>query len=546
MIEWAIVSAMATRRNPLPHLLGRVVTLILLPGLSGALLLLSFPSFDFSALAWVGFVPLLFALGKSPWRTAFGQGWLAGVVFFSGTLSWVVIAMHQYGHVPLAVSYLVMLLLSSYCALFFGTFAAVLPLVAGKSGWLTVWTAPALWVCLEYVRSHLFSGFPWALLGYSQYHALSVIQIADITGVYGVSFILVLANTVIAKILEAIRSRVLVLATEQPLPLPWVTTTLSVGLFAAVIWYGDWHLAPHRDVVNDPPVRIGLVQANVDQSQKWDVAFRRETIDRYERLTMQLTDHSDLVIWPEASTPFLFEVEVNYRDELLNFVKDHGVPLLFGSPAAMPDKTHNQLRLTNSAFLVGSNGMVLDRYDKIHLVPFGEYIPLKDVFSFLDKMVVGIGDFFPGNGPDVMSGPGGRFGVVICFEVIFPDVVRSFVEQGAQYMVTITNDAWFGRSSAPYQHFAMVVFRAVENRVFFARAANTGISGFIDAQGHILRASDIFVEEALTGEIRAAGPQSLYTAYGDVFAYGCGILTLLALVWRPAPKAPILRRPHAR
>src|SRR5437870_136180 len=350
----------------------RFIHLLLFPVLSGTLLVLCFPKYDLDFLAWIALVPLLIAIREKPWRTAFGQGWLAGLVYFGGTLSWVINAMHQYGKVPFPLSFLVMLLLAGYCALFVALFAAILVTLPDSRGVLRPWTAAALWVTLEWLRGHLFSGFPWALLGYSQYHALSVIQIADITGVYGVSFILVLANTVIAKILEAIRSRVLVLATEQPLPIPWVTTTLSVGLFAAVIWYGDWHLAPHRDVVNDPPVRIGLVQANVDQSQKWDVAFRRETIDRYERLTMQLTDHSDLVIWPEASTPFLFEVEVNYRDELLNFVKDHGVPLLFGSPAAMPDKTHNQLRLTNSAFLVGSNGMVLDRYDKIHLVPFGE------------------------------------------------------------------------------------------------------------------------------------------------------------------------------
>ncbi len=173
--------------------------------------------------------------------------------------------------------------------------------------------------------------------------------------------------------------------------------------------------------------------------------------------------------------------------------------------------------------------MVLDRYDKIHLVPFGEYIPLKELLSFLDKLVVGIGEFVPGPGPHVLGAPGGRLGLVICFEVIFPDLVRQFVDQGADYMVTITNDAWFGRSGAPYQHFAMVVFRAVENRIAFARAANTGISGFIDAEGHILRTTDLFVEAALSGEIRTGGPRTFYTAYGDLFVEFCAILSLAAV-----------------
>jgi apolipoprotein N-acyltransferase len=226
---------------------------------------------------------------------------------------------------------------------------------------------------------------------------------------------------------------------------------------------------------------------------------------------------------------------------------------LFGSPATIVEKESDQLRLLNSAFLISADGQILDRYDKIHLVPFGEYIPLKHILKFLDKLVVGIGDFFPGNAPEVLQGPGGRFGVVICFEVIFPDLVRRFVDLGADYMVTITNDAWFGRSSAPYQHFGMVVFRAVENRVYFARAANTGISGFIDPFGRIVHQSNIFTEEALTGEIQTGGPRTFYTGYGNLFGYACVILALFSPVFAgrsPNPpdavRARYLGRDHAR
>src|SRR5436309_6242915 len=424
------------------RMLRRFTHLLLLPVLSGTLLVLSFPTYELDFLAWIALAPLLIAIREKPWKTAFGQGWLAGLVFFVGTLSWVINAMHQYGKIPFPVSFFVMLLLAGYCAL---------------------------------------------------------------------------------------------------------TVALAAGLVAFVVDYGYWRLDPRNNPTNEHSLRIGLVQPNIDQAQKWDVAFRRQSIDRYKKLTGQVVQEVDLVVWPEAATPFFFDVETDYREELLRFVRERGVPLLFGSPA-LDSKSEGSPRLFNSAYLVSSTGTVLDRYDKVHLVPFGEYVPLKPVFFFLNKLVVGLGDFVPGSDPRVMSGPSGHLGVVVCFEVIFPNLVRQFVDRGADYMVTITNDAWFGRTSAPYQHFAMVVFRAVENRVPFARAANTGISGFIDAEGHILRTTDIFVEGALSGEVRIGGSRTIYTAYGDLFTLGCAILTLFvaARMWRQgAFRGDYARRPES-
>lgn len=508
----------------------RFIHLFLLPTLSGALLVLTFPTYDWGSLAWVALVPLLLAIRGMTWKVAFGQGWLAGLFFFAGTLSWVINAMHQYGQLPFAVSVSLMLLLAGYCALFVGSFCALLAAAPDRRGLIRTWIAPVIWVALEWTRAHLFSGFPWVLLGYSQFHNLAVIQVSDVTGVYGVSFLLVLVNVVAARVVAALMARVA--ATAQPAPFPWTAGLLAAALLVVVLAYGYWRLSPQKDSASDHTVRIGLVQPNVAQAQKWDAAYRRDTIEKHKRLSLQVSDGADLVIWPEAATPFLFEVETAYRDELLTFVRERGVPLLFGSPA-VASQAPGPLRLLNSAYLVSGDGVVLDRYDKVHLVPFGEYIPLKELLWFLDKLVVGIGDFVPGAGPRVLGAPGGRLGIVICFEVIFPDLVRQFVDQGADYMVTITNDAWFGRSSAPYQHFAMVVFRAVENRVAFARAANTGISGFIDAEGHILRTTDIFVEGALSGELRTGGPRTFYTVYGDLFASFCVILTLFtaAAAW---------------
>jgi apolipoprotein N-acyltransferase len=530
----------------------RLVSLIILPVFSGLLLLLSFPEINLGFLAWIALIPLLLAIHNRSWRTAFGQGFLAGLVFYAGSLSWVVNAMQLYGHVPFTVSYVVMLLLAAYCALYLALFTGLLRWMSTGFTSIFLWGAPALWVALELARTYLFSGFPWALLGYSQYDQLPVIQIADITGIYGVSFLVVLTNILLAQVLQMGLAQVSLMEIREPMP--GVRMVLALAVLVGSLLYGHWRLAPHPTLFSDQTLRIGLVQPNIDQSRKWDVVFRRETIDRFEHLTTQAAKNADLVIWPEAATPFLFEVEDDYREELLRFVRAGGVPLLLGSPATKVEKDSNQLRLLNSAFLVSADGRILDRYDKIHLVPFGEYIPLKDILWFLNKLVVGIGDFLPGNGPEVMQGPGGRFGVVICFEVIFPDLVRRFVDLGADYMVTITNDAWFGRSSAPYQHFSMVVFRAVENRVYFARAANTGISGFIDPFGHVLQRSGIFTEETLAGEIRTGGPRSFYTTYGDLFAYACVILALFAPVFagRPTRSGKAVRarytagRDHAR
>jgi apolipoprotein N-acyltransferase len=210
--------------------------------------------------------------------------------------------------------------------------------------------------------------------------------------------------------------------------------------------------------------------------------------------------------------------------------QEAGQPLLFGSPTYVRDG--GQDVMYNSAFLVGPDTTVLGRYDKIHLVPFGEYIPLRRLLFFLDKLVAGIGDFRSGEAYTVMAIPQGRFAVLICFEGIFPDLVRHFVRHGAQFLVNITNDAWFGYSPASYQHLSMVVFRAVENRLPIVRAANTGISAVIDPTGRLSQQTDLFVRTWIKARITPAeGATTFYTRWGDLFAYGCVLVTAVSLGW---------------
>lgn len=515
---------------------------ILLSCASGALYPLCFPDLDFGVLAWAVLVPLHLAIEEASPKEAFWLGWLAGVLGSTGTMHWVTTAMHLYGKIPLVISVAIMLLLTTYVGVYVAWYAIGFIWLRRTFPTLIVLAVPCLWVSLELVRTYLLSGFPWALLGYSQYQWLPVIQIADHTGVYGLSFLVVLGNL---GLTELVRWSIVKRSGTPTRPLAWSVPAAAVTALAVSFVYGHAMLA--RDQSREPArsIQVGVVQPNVDQSLKWDVALRRETLDRLQRLTTRVSPGTDLVIWPEAATPFIFELEPDYRLELSAFAHSSGTPILFGSPTF---RRYPNARpyLLNSAYLLSPDGQVLGRYDKQHLVPFGEYIPLKSsVLFFLDKLVEGIGDFEAGLGPTLLSftprsaslgtNDGlrrqARFGVLICYEVIFPHLVRELAANGADFLVTITNDAWFGRSSAPAQHFAMVVFRSVENRLAFARAANTGISGFIDPSGRIVRTTPLFTEEALTAAVPVGHTRTFYSRFGDAFAYGCAIITaLLCLV----------------
>jgi apolipoprotein N-acyltransferase len=501
-----------------------------LAALSGLLLAATFPLADLHLLAWIGLIPLFLALQGQTVKNGFWLGGISGIIFFAGTVHWVTNSVHFYGGVPLIPASLVTLLLCAYLALYPALFSAAIVHLKRHRPALLVVSAPALWTALELARTCVFSGFPWSLLGYSQYRALPVIQIADITGIYGVSFLIVLVNTAIsAFIMDKKQYR-----------------GLAIGalVMALVIGYGFMRL---RAPEGPGAITISVVQGNIEQDKKWDPAYQTETIAIYERLTGEsLKQHPALVIWPETATPFYFTgnnpTDRALTSDLEEFVKKNRTPLLFGSPTYQV-KSLRTIVLHNSAFLLSGEGTLLNRYHKLHLVPFGEYVPLKSVLFFVEKMVQAIGDFEPGNDYTVMTVPDGnspshevRFSTVICYEIIFPDLVRRFVDKGAQVVTTITNDAWFGKSAAPYQHFSMAVFRAVENRVPIARAANTGISGFIDAKGRILAATGIFTETYLTQSLVPGNTKTFYTSFGDLFSYACVILSIILLI--PLPKKP--------
>jgi len=491
---------------------------ILLSLLSGVLLILSFPKFDLEFLAWVALVPLLLAITGKDLLHSFVLGFLAGLVSFLGILYWIVVAVHTYGNIPVIVSVLILLLLVVYLSLFVGFFTLLTRLFQLRLGLQTPFLTPMIWVALEYLRSFLLTGFPWANLSYSQYLNLPFIQMADITGTYGLSFVILLVNATLFWILHQ--------WSQKTFPVREVVLTLLVLLGFMLYGYIKMRTVDQQ-ILQQPSLKVGLVQGNIDQSIKWDESFQKETLRIYERLSLKVAEKKpDLIIWPETATPFFFQEAIEYQPIVLDIPKKTNAFLLFGSPSFKLEK--GKVSHYNSAYMVAPSGELMGRYDKIHLVPYGEYVPLGEILP-LGSLGEGIGNFKSGKVIYNFSLPQGRFGVLICFEIIFPDLCRRFVKKGADFLVTITNDAWFGRTSAAYQHFSIAVFRAVENRVFIARAANTGITGFIDPKGKILKKGEIFTEEAMIDTIRLSKTKTFYTLYGDVFTWICSGFSLLLL-----------------
>jgi apolipoprotein N-acyltransferase len=480
--------------------------------LSGALLVLSFPIVNLWPVAWFFLVPLLLCIRGKKGKDAFLLGAFAGVIAYLGLIYWVVVAVHRYGNIPLPLAIPILLLLVIYLSLYWGAFAFFVSYVREKGAWITLLALPALWVGLEYLRSLLLSGFPWALVGYSQYVNTPVVQIADITGVYGVSFLLIVCNTLIFLWIVRWRERKRV---------PLQGTIFTMILLAVVGAYGFWKI--NTALTTDKKLTIGVAQGNIEQDVKWDKEFQKETLEIYRKLSVELRRASPhLVIWPETAVPAYFPSGTGLDRTVLAIPYQLNTYLLFGSLSSR--KQDEEIQVYNSAYFISPRPRIVSRYDKMHLVPFGEYVPLSSFFPFFNSLV-GIGNIAPGEEVVIFQLPRGKFGTLICFEVIFPELCRKFVRNGADFMVTITNDAWFGRTSAPYQHLAQATFRSIENRIWLVRAANTGISAFVDPWGRIKTASGLFTREVLTGEINLRGSKiTFYAQYGDAFAIFCSLL----------------------
>lgn len=496
----------------------RIDIALIAAAFSGLVLATAFPRPDFYPAAWVALVPLFVFMERRP----FASGFVAGMAFFAPVLYWLNIVMTTYGGLQQVFSLLAYLFLLVYLSLYLGlaTWLSVLLKVRLKLPFLL--TMPFLWVALEYLRGCLLTGFPWALLGYSQQNFSAAIQSADVTGVYGVSFLLIAVNCALAWLVCEPKSR-----------LCWGGVAAVMLMTLTHVGYGVWKNSQAMDV-RSASLRVSLIQGNIDQAQKWVPENRQATIDKYQGLSQQaLQQPVDLLIWPEAATPFFLQDDIASAQQVRQIPAQLNTSLLLGSPAyqRLDDGRYTYF---NSAFLLQSESHQAERSDKIHLVPFGEYVPLGRILTFINKLVVGVGDFSPGKvKPLVLNGT--PIGTLICYEVIFPELARDYVRKGSQLLVNITNDAWFGRSSAPYQHLAMSRFRAIENRIWLARAANTGISAFIAPSGKVVSAGPIFQSLHLNETVGLGAKETFYTRFGDLFAYMCLAFSsafVAALLWQ--------------
>ncbi len=485
-----------------------------------ALLTFSFPRPDLGVLAWVALIPLIVLSMKRSPKEAFRLGYLTGIFYFLGLLRWIVGTIHHYGGIPWIAGGAALLLLCLYLGLYLGFFAWGIARWQRGGGRLLF--IPSLWVALEYLRTYAVTGFPWGLLGYTQHKNLALIQVVDITGVYGLSFLVVFVNTALAILFCRV-----VESSPEFRGLGWGVPIMGVGmaglLVCATFFYGTVRLDAVEAVQERAStLSVAVIQGNIDQAVKWDATYQRATIATYLRLSREaLGEAPDLVVWPETAIPFYYSNPVNQRmTRRVNEGLDFGsADWILGAPAAQ--RVDDSWQYFNRAYAVTSRGDVLGRYDKVHLVPFGEYIPFQDLFFFVKRLVASAGNFTPGIEGQTIKGGDWNVGVQICFESIFPGLSVASVRSGATLLINLTNDAWFGQSGAPFQHFQMARFRAVETRRALARSANTGISGFVDPTGRVRGATALYEEAWRVDALPVLTLKSVYVRLGDFFSWIC-------------------------
>lgn len=522
--------------------------------ISGILVCFSFPTVLFGwhapelgSLGWVALVPLFIAIRSETARKAFLLTFISALVWYGASLYWVYRAMHTYGKLPAVTSFLVTCLLvvivAAYIALAPCLARAIAlmrmkmpppphPLPRGEGeggGWPMLVLLPTLWVGVEFCRNYMpCNGFPWSNIAMSQYKILPAIQIVDIVGVYGLMFAMVWVNQYLAELVLRIR--------KEQVANFMAKTVATLILAALIIGYGIYRLRTVPDSFKGvPSIAISMIQGNIEQGDKWDEAKAADNLNVYRQNARKLRDVPvDLIVWPEAAYPAYFSTQMaSIRPQMLGLTDMEMTSqpyTLMGAVSEEPSGNYH-----NSAFLFDAHGRIEGMYHKAHLVPFGEYIPYKKILFFAKKITAPAGNFIAGTSYDPLVFDDHRMGILICYEDVFPEISRKEVLAGAEFLANITNDAWYGVSSAPYQHLALSVFRAVENRRFLIRSANSGVSAVVDPWGRVLMESKIFERSMMVGTIAPLKMISPYTQLGDWFAWGCIAYSVFGLVMATIP-----------
>ncbi|MFH1092258.1 MAG: apolipoprotein N-acyltransferase [Pseudomonadota bacterium] len=500
--------------------------------LSGCLLSLAFPKPELWPLIFVGLAPLVLVSRGKGLRFAFSCGYVTGLTHMAILIYWVVSTLTGYGHMSLIEAFLVFLLLIGYLAVYPAFFALGLALAeqrlkleAGRVGWAL--TGAALYTGLEYFKGFFLTGFPWEPPGAALSPSLLLVQLADVVGTGGLTFIVVLVNLFLAA--AVIRVKKLGFLGLIP---PAAAAVVIIGLMAG---YGHFRLSSVRELmILSAQRKVAVIQGSIPQDIKWDAEHRISTMLTYRDLTLKAAAEKPwLLVWPETSAPFVFLRDKAATEWLDHLVRQAGRALLFGGPAF--EEIGDQRHYYNRAYLLDDQAGIRGHYDKMHLVPFGEYVPLQKYLPFIKKLSAAGGDYHSGKNSRLLDLDGEKIGVLICFESVFPNLARDYVRRGAEYLAVITNDAWFSRSSAPAQHFSQAVLRAVETRRTVIRAANTGISGIIWPTGEVEVTLGLFKPGFVTGSACQMKTMTLYSAAGDLLpliSFGATLVVFAAGIIR--------------
>ena len=473
-----------------------------LAALSGVLVVLALPKPDFYYLGWLALVPLFLVLSveRSKLQT-FAVGYAAGLTYFAGTFYWIAQTMSTYGGLSGGVSIAVFSLFVIVFAGHVGLFALLLRVVFHRFGSGGILLAAPIWVGIELLQTYwLFGGFPWMLVGYALAPYGGLLQIVTWTGIYGLSFVLVTVNALIAFGLRTAK---------------WRFMGAVIVLVAAVAYIP----APRGEEYSDT-LSLRLVQTNIDLDQSWLEPDEAELLDELHLLSTSGQSEPELIVWPETPAPFFLEQDPEIGKRMRAIAAEADAHFLLGYIGRTEES------VSNSAGLLAPSGEQVSRYDKIHLVPFGEYVPLKDLLFFAESLVRNVGGFTPGSEYTISHVDGHRISTTICYEDAFPALMRQFPLRGAELIVNITNDGWFGSTSAPYQHLRTARVRAVETRRSIVKVANTGITAIIDPYGRIVARTELGERTTLEGRAGYRSDLTPYVRFGDVFAY---VVTLVAL-----------------
>lgn len=501
--------------------------------LSAVLQILIFPLPGLYIFSWVALTPLILALLRArpagelevvgasnlqpatPWQ-GFLLGFVCGIVWYAGTCYWIFDTMRLYGGLNAPMALLVLFLFCCYLGLYHGLFGLLLSLLARPRDLRRALVlAPFLWVAVELARTRI-TGFPWNLLGVAQVDNVALCRIAAWTGVYGISFEIALVNVAFAAaflIPRAKRAAMLVAAVAA----------------AAVLQAGR--------LVEAPPVNADraalLVQQNVPVQAEWTPAYFQQTLSELTELTLNsASDHkTDLIVWPESPAPF-FTNDAKFRDAISQLARDTNAWIVVGAIGSDAPQPNADGPIFNSAALISPSGQWTSRYDKVHLVPFGEYLPFPSLFSFAGGLTKEVGQFEHGTSHRPLIAGGESLGLFICYESIFPDEVRQFADQGAEVFVNISNDGWYGDSGAYAQHLNQTRMRAIENNRWILSATDTGVTASIDPLGRVAARIPRKQRAALVAPYALTSVTTFYTRHGDWFAYVCAIISAGALLAR--------------